>query len=453
MSTPISRRHALGYAAAAVAGATGLSACGGGDASTSSVRASGSAGAGTGGGRLTYWASNQAPTTALDTSILTPVFAAFTKQSGIGVDITVVPWSDLYTKILTATTSGNGPDLLNIGNTWAAALQATGAFVEFDDATLAKVGGKDKFFATSYATTGAPGKTPTSVPLYGLAYGLFWNKAVFKAAGIAGPPKTWPEFMATAKKITNPSAGVYGVGIEGASVSENAHWAFMLGQQEGGNLFTDGKPTFASDQQVAAVTQYLDWMAKDKIAAPNNAEYDIDTRLLGDFAKNKTGMVMLQGGAVAALKSLGMPESAYGVSSIPLPDPMPAGGKPVQSHTAGINLSVFKNTGNDDKALQLVKFMTETSTQSGLNASFNSLPVVNAAYDDPRFQTSVYKTFKTVLQDHAAPMPQIPQEGQMETLVGTAVKGLWAKAATGSLQDGDIKSALDQANQQMAAAS
>lgn len=446
MTTDISRRRALGYAAAVAAGAAGLAGCG---SSGSSGSGSGSAG---GSKKLTYWASNQAPTTALDKQILTPVLADFTKQTGISVDITVVPWSDLYTKILTATTSGNGPDILNIGNTWAPALQATGAFVEFDDKNLATIGGKDKFFATSYATTGAPGKTPTSVPLYGLAYGLFYNKALFAAAGVTAPPKTWSEFMTIAKKITNPSKGVYAVGIEGASVSENAHWAFMLGQQQGGNLFTDGKPTFDSPQQIAAVKQYLDLMAVSKVVSPNNAEYDLDTALLGDFAKNKSAMVMLQGGAVSGLKTLSMPESAYGVAAIPLPDTLPTGGKPVQSHAAGINLSVFKGTGNEDNAMQMVKFMTDTATQATLNAAFTALPVVNAAYSDKQFQTPVYQTFKNILANHAAPMPQIAQEGQMETLIGTAMKGLWADAAKGSLSDDQITSALKQANQQMAAA-
>ena len=449
MNHVISRRRALGYAAAAIAGASTLAACGG---STGSGSGSGSGGSGGGGGRLTYWASNQAPTTALDKQILTPVLAEFTKQTGIAVDITVVPWSDLYTKILTATTSGNGPDILNIGNTWAPALQATGAFVEFDDSTLQGIGGKDKFFSTSFATTGAPGKTPTSVPLYGLAYGMFYNKAVFKAAGITAPPTTWAEFQTVAKKITNPSKGVYGVGVEGASVSENAHWAFMLGQQHGGNLFDGTKPTFDSDAQVAAVTQYLDWMATDNIAAPNNAEYDIDTQLLGDFAKNKTGMVMVQGGAVAALKTLNMADSAWGLAPMPVLDPLPSGGKPIQSHTAGINLSVFKGTGNEDNALKMVQFMTSSDAQAKLNAAFTSLPVINDAYSDAQFQTPVYKTFKDILANHSAPMPQIAQEGQMETLVGTAMKTLWAGAAKGSLSPDQIKSALSQANQQMAAA-
>jgi multiple sugar transport system substrate-binding protein len=35
----------------------------------------------------------------------------------------------------------------------------------FDGGTLGQIGGKDKFLATSFSASGAPGKDPTSVPL------------------------------------------------------------------------------------------------------------------------------------------------------------------------------------------------------------------------------------------------------------------------------------------------
>src|SRR5436305_11173899 len=125
---------------------------------------------------LTYWASNQGATIAVDKKVLQPELDKFQKQYGIRVKLEVVPWSDLLNRILTATTSGQGPDVLNIGNTWSASLQATGAFTPFDDAALGQLGGRSRFLAGSMAATGAAGQTPTSVPLYGLAYGLFYNK-------------------------------------------------------------------------------------------------------------------------------------------------------------------------------------------------------------------------------------------------------------------------------------
>ncbi|MFJ3905714.1 ABC transporter substrate-binding protein [Streptomyces sp. NPDC090025] len=41
-----------------------------------------------------------------------------------------------------------------------------------------------------------------SLPLLSDAYGLYYNKDAFKAAGITAPPKTWSEFATVAKKLT-----------------------------------------------------------------------------------------------------------------------------------------------------------------------------------------------------------------------------------------------------------
>jgi multiple sugar transport system substrate-binding protein len=50
-------------------------------------------------------------------------------KTGIDVKMEVIGWPDLQTRIQTAVTSGQGPDVVNIGNTWAVSLQATGAFL------------------------------------------------------------------------------------------------------------------------------------------------------------------------------------------------------------------------------------------------------------------------------------------------------------------------------------
>jgi multiple sugar transport system substrate-binding protein len=113
-------------------------------------------------------------------------------------------------------------------------------------------------------------------------------------------------------------------------------------------------------------------------------------------------------------------------------------------------MAVFKNTKNRDAALKFVKFMTSTSEQKALNAKFGTLPVVPDAYADPRFQTPSTKVFQQVLATTSQPLPMIPQEAQFETLVGNAVKALWADIAAGkTVGDSQIKDALTSANQQM----
>jgi multiple sugar transport system substrate-binding protein len=397
---------------------------------------------------LTYWASNQGTSLENDKQILQPRLDAFERQTGIKVNVEVVPWSDLLNRILSATTSGKGPDVLNIGNTWSASLQATGAFTQFDDATMTKIDGKDRFLSGSLSATGAPGQPPTAVPLYSLAYGLYYNKKQFAEAGITSPPATWDEMVADAKKLTKN--GHWGLSIEGGSVSENIHAAFTLSQQQGGAFFdSSGKATFNTPQNVAAIKQYIDFIQKDKITNPSDAEYSKGTEALSDYATGKTSMVIWQA-AAGSLKQLGMNAADIGVAPVPLPDAMPSGGKKVTSIVAGINLAVFKGSKHQDADLQFVKFMTSTPVQQELNKTYGSLPTVSDAYSDPAFQNEAVSTFKTILSTTAAPMPAVAQESQFETLVGTAMNNLFADAATGkTVDDSAIASALTAAQQQL----
>jgi multiple sugar transport system substrate-binding protein len=397
---------------------------------------------------LTYWATNQGTSLQDDRQVLGPQIAKFTKQTGIKVNFEVIPWTTVLNQITAATVSGKGPDVLNIGNTWSPSLQATGALLPFTSSVMSQIGGSSRFLAGSLSATGAPGKPPAAVPLYSLAYGLYYNKALFAAAGISSPPTTWAELVADGKKLTTSSH--WGLSIEGGSVAENIHMAFELSQQQGGQFFdAAGKPTFNTPQNVAAVKQMMDFIQTDKITNPSDAQYSKGTEALVDYATGKTAMVIWQA-ASGSLKQLGMNAADIGVAPVPLPSPMPSGGKTVTSMVAGINMAVFKNTKNMSAALQFVKFMTSTPEQESLNGTYGSLPTVSAAYSDPVFHTTAVNTFRSILTSSAAPMPPVAQESAFETAVGTAIIHLYADAATGkAVTDSMIAQALTQAQAQL----
>ncbi|MFI6550872.1 ABC transporter substrate-binding protein [Streptomyces prunicolor] len=412
-------------------------------------------GSSTGGGSndspktLTYWASNQGASIAIDKKVLQPELDKFKQQTGITVKLEVVPWSDLLNRILTATTSGQGPDVLNIGNTWSASLQATGAFLPWSTANFAKIGGKDRFVDSALGSTGATGKDPASVPLYSMAYALYYNKQIFADAGISQPPATWAELVADGKKIE--AKGKQALGAEGANVSENIHHAFVFAKQHGAEFFTaDGKADFTNDGVVAAVKQYVDLMAKDKVIPVGNAEY-AQNQSVSDFAKGKTAMLMWQS-ASANLKSQGMSESSYGIAPIPVQSGTPGTGVQTNSMVAGINLAVFKNTNNLDGSTKFVKFMTSDAEQKILNTAYSSIPPVKTAQGDTAFNTPANAVLKNTLATSAAALPQVADESQFETAVGTAVKNLFADAAAGrAVTTASVKAELEKAQQQMPA--
>lgn len=455
MSTrkPKSRRLLSVGIAAALASAT-LAACGGGSSQAGNGGGSGSgnsSGSGSNGGSIkgqtiTYWASVEGTGVQQTTQTLSSLFKTFTDQTGVKVNMQVIPWSDLLQKILTSVTSGTGPDVMEIGNTWAPSLAASHGFLPFNTANMSAIGGASKFSKSALAVSGAPGQPPISAPVYSEAYALFYNKADFQAAGISGPPKTWDQLIADGQKLT--SGGKYGISIEGASTSEAAHWAFLLGEQYGNPLYSHGKWNFATPKLAAAISKYINMVSGEHIANPSDAQNNSNVAE-SNFANGKAAMLVWQN-PMSALAQMGMPASKYGSASIPVPNPVPPGGRAIHTFPAGINLAVPASTKHKAAALALVKYMTSPTVQESVNHTYGTFPPVLAAQQSPTFQTPIYKTLINSYNNNAAPLPQVASESTMETDLGGAITHLIAQAATGkTMSTGQIQAALKSAQDQL----
>ncbi|WP_426515661.1 ABC transporter substrate-binding protein [Diaminobutyricibacter sp. McL0618] len=414
---------------------SGCSSNGGGSNSTSAA------------GSITYWASNQSgTTTAADVKILKPILAHFTKETGIKVNLEVIGWGDLQNNINNAVSSGSGPDVVNIGNTWAPYLAATKAFVPFEGAAAKAIGGTEKFIPTALATGGLAGQAPTSVPYIGLSYGLFYNKAMFAGAGLKAPT-TWEEMVADAQKLTK--GGVYGMGLEGGSYTENVHFAFITAEQNGGEWYdSSGKPTFTTDANVQGVLRYLNLMQDNKVVNKSNAEYSNGTEAMSDFAKGKVAMVVNQNNGSSTLTADGMTGDKYGVAAIPTT----SGGKNITSGIQGINLSIFKNSPNQAADLKFVNFMTSAYAQNAIGLPYATIPVVKGVAPSFSSDKDFESTFTKIYDTTSAPYPLVASEGAFEQQVGTALNGLFATVATGGkVTSDDVKKALQTAQDKVLA--
>ena len=432
-------------AAGAVAALAGASLIG---CSSSSGSGSGS-GSSDAGVTLTYWATNQGPTLQADQTILTPELKKFTKETGIKVNLQVIPWTTDSTKILAATASGKGPDVLNLGNTNAWTFGNTGGLMQWSSAQLSEIGGTSQFIPTVLA---AAGTGPyTSLPLYSQAYGLFYNKDMFSKAGLT-PPTTWQELVSDAKKLTDPATQTYGVALQGASVSEAMHFEYIFARQNGGSPFdAKNQADFNTPANVAAIQQYLD-LISDGVVNPSDAQQTGGTQQTTEFAHSKAAMIMVQNGTISSLAGLGMTPSQYGVVPIPAPSPLPSGGKDLASFVAGTNIAVFKNTPHQDAAVKFVKFMTSAAEQQILDQKYQLLPVRNGAPTTFLSDQSMAQTFTDILNSKAEPLPVGANVTAYQQAVGAQIVTLTGKAATGSkISASDIQSALQAAQAQMPA--
>src|SRR5260370_19802078 len=64
-----------------------------------------------------------------DSKSFTALMQDFTKQTGINVQVTAVPWDNVNDKLTTAVASGNGPDVTQIGLSLLPSFQTAGGLL------------------------------------------------------------------------------------------------------------------------------------------------------------------------------------------------------------------------------------------------------------------------------------------------------------------------------------
>lgn len=392
---------------------------------------------------ITWWV----PTPSPIPGTLQDAAKAFTAQTGIKVSVVGTPWSDYLTKIETAITSGVGPDVIEIGNTWSPTFGRSGGFLTWTPSMYKAIGGKAKFVKTSMEVTGAPGQPAMSVPFLAQTWDMLYNKSLFKKAGLT-PPTTWKAFYADAKKLSDPAKGIYGVALDFGSTSGMGTWLWIMARQNGGNLYnSSGQPDFTSKGDVKSVTQMVQWLYPDGILNPANVADTTGTLATTEFESGKAAMIFTQSPTVAKA-----PPGGYGLSYIPLPANIPAGGAKVMSHIAGENLAIFKNSKHVSEDLEFIKFLTSMQENAKVNQKMEELPVTYSALHAPYFQTPNEKIFGKILTTYAAPMPTEASSATADTDYAGAFVKLCRQDITGhGISESQVRSALASAQASAAA--
>lgn len=181
--------------------------------------------------------------------------AAFEKATGIKVVLQMVPGTedDFYDRTDVAVMSGDTTDCIRLTNPLHTNRYAAAGFLLPLDDLLKKQG---------YNAQAAYGKflRPVNGRLYYLPYeqsihSVYYNKKIFREAGVPFPkaPWTWDDYVATAKKLTNRSKGIYGSYF----VLEWEYYYYMLARQRGVPAY---KPDGSSNYDDPAFRDALKFM-------------------------------------------------------------------------------------------------------------------------------------------------------------------------------------------------
>ncbi|MDX3074555.1 ABC transporter substrate-binding protein [Streptomyces sp. NPDC088354] len=242
-----------------------------------------------------------------------------------------------------------------------------------------------------------------TLPLLGDAYGLYYNKDAFKAAGIAAPPKTLSEFKADAVKLTKSKGDSYSQlgfmpnfhGYESTTTHLAAQW--------GAKYFdADGKSSVAKDPGFAAMFTWQQDMVKALGGFKKLEKY---RSTFGDEwgAKNPfhTGQVAMamDGEWRAGMAKESGAKFDIGVAPFPVPDDQAdTYGK---GYLSGTIIGVANTSAKKNAAWELVKYMaTDTDAVVNFANAIHNVPSTLAALKSPKLDADpLFRTFVDIAQN------------------------------------------------------
>lgn len=196
--------------------------------------------------------------------------------------------------------------------------------------------------------------TQWGVPVAFSTKALYWNKDLFKQAGLdpETPPKTWAEEIAFAKQIKEKT-GIAGYGLPAKTFDNTMHqfmhWVYT---NNGQVIDKDGKITMDSPEVLAALQAYKDITPYSVEGATAYEQNEI--RAI--FLDGKVGMIQNGSGAASLLQKT---KINWGIAPLPLGPSAKGEGTLLITDS----LVVFKGSGVEEKATEFAKFITSPEPQ------------------------------------------------------------------------------------------
>ena len=120
----------------------------------------------------------------------------YTKQTGVKVDLRVIDWNSIDQQVSTMIQNNQRPDVLNLNS--FSSYAKDGLLYPATDVLSPKT--KDDFLEP-FLRGGEYQGALYGFPILSSARAFFYNRDLFTKAGVAGPPKTWDEFVQAAQKV------------------------------------------------------------------------------------------------------------------------------------------------------------------------------------------------------------------------------------------------------------
>jgi ABC-type glycerol-3-phosphate transport system substrate-binding protein len=238
-------------------------------------------------------------------------------MDNVSLEFEAVAFGDMYTKLATSFSAGQGPDIMNTNESAVAFAQDAEYLIPVDDVIDAH--GRDDFLPSYLAAVQKDGET-WGVPDWALHQEVWYRTDLFEAAGVE-VPTTWEELLEVAEALDEGPGGIRGFAVPMNSVQVAPQTLYQFLYANGVFTFDPETGEYAFDRDLDAAKESVQFML-DLYNAASPAESR--TWAWGDFrnafAEGKLAMTQ-DFGAVVGLIQSNNPELMDKVSSFPLPTP------------------------------------------------------------------------------------------------------------------------------------
>jgi len=339
-------------------------------------------------------------------------------------------------KIVAAIRSGTAPDIVSSGNSYNVANYCrTGGWID-----LAPYMKRDHISASLFPK--APqyytqfNGTRCALPLLADDYGLYYNKALFKKAGITHPPKTISELTADAKKLTvrgsNGSFKVVGLDpVIGWYENVPERWI----QQFGGKFVdSQGHAILSKDPAWTTWAKWqkalVDWYGYNNLVRWQTGAGD-EFSASQAFENGKVAM-NLDGEWRVAFIQHEHPNLQYATAPMPVADNHPE--LYGSGYINGTIIGIPRGGKHQDEAWNLVKYLT---TNSHFLAQFSNLirnvPTTTASLTSPEIKPDAhFSTFLKIFGNSHSSTSPIMASGNAFT---NLVQNFFTKWQAGGVKD------------------
>ncbi|MEU0526924.1 extracellular solute-binding protein [Streptomyces niveus] len=373
--------------------AIAATACGGDEESTGGKSSSGELT-----GTVTWWDTSTVGSEDKVFKKLAEDFEA--KHKGVDVKYVNVPFGEAQNKFKNAAQSGSGaPDVIRSEVAWTPEFADLGYLAPLDG-TAALKDEKD-FVPQAAASTKYDGKT-YAVPQVIDSLGIFYNKKLFKDAGVE-VPKTIDELKTVSKTIKDKT-GKTGMYLRG----DDAYWFLSFLYGEGGDLVDAKGKTVTVDSPAGVRAMEVVKDLVDSGAAKTDAT-DGWENMQAAFKGGDVAMMI--NGPWAIADTYAGPQfkdkANLGVA------PVPAGSAGQGAPQGGHNLGVYAGSKNLDASYAFVEYMSSAESQAKITTELNLLPTRTSVYSQPDVAKNEIVGFFKPVVDKAIERPWIPETGSL----------------------------------------